>query len=167
MPQTRRTFYIIAGSALCLGGLLVLYAAAHHWLPLVGAPTGELNQRPDLALIALLGASALAGGISLLARALLPPHVASRRNVGVAFGATLGLIAGIGLIYTAQGLVTTARQGGNPTFIQAWAILGVMSVVVLLAGGRAIYDATWGARSGRGNRRSGARRTPPEYRLTG
>jgi hypothetical protein len=166
MPQTRRNVYIAAGSALCLGGLLVLYAAARHWLPLIGAPTGALSQRPDLALIALLGASALAGGASLLARALLPQPLASGRNVGIALGATLGFIAAIGLIYTAQGLVTTAGQGGAPTFIQAWTILGVVSVAVLLAGARAIYDAVRGARSGRSDRRSGARHTPPEYRLT-
>ena len=102
MPQARRTIYIVIGSALCLGSVLIFYAAAHQWFPLFMNPSEALGHRPNLALIALLGVVALAGGISFLARAFLPPTV-NQRIVGMILGVTLCVVAALALAYMAQG----------------------------------------------------------------
>jgi hypothetical protein len=155
MAQARRTLYIVVGSALCLGSALVFYAAAHQWLL---TRTEALGHRPNLALIALLGIVALAGGVSLLVRALLPDR-ANQRAVGVALGLTLCLTAAIGLLYMAQGWVGSISRNDDNIYFVAWAVLGMGSLVVFFAGARAIYDATHPAPA-RKARTSGARHTP-------
>jgi hypothetical protein len=156
MPQTRRTLFIVIGGALCLGSVLVLYAAAHQWLPLLESPSVKLGHRPNLALIAMLGIVALAGGASFLARALLP-HPASQRTVTKALGFALCVTAVIGLLYTVQGWAGSVSRNDPLVGILVWAILGVVSLVVLVAGARTVYDVTRGAHTGP---RSGARHTP-------
>jgi hypothetical protein len=156
MPQYRRTVFIVIGSALCLGSVLVLYAAAHQWLPLLESPSEKLGHRPNLALIAMLGIVALAGGASFLARALLP-RAASQRTVTKALGSVLCVTAVIGLLYTAQGWAGSVSRDDPFVGILVWAILGVVSLVVLVAGARTIYDVT---RDVRTPRRSGVRHTP-------
>lgn len=156
MPQTRRTLTIILGSALCVGGILVFYAAAHQWVPLIGRPNGAAGHRPNLALIALLGVVALVGGLNFLSRALLP-STAHQRGVGLALGVTLCVAAAGGLLYTAQGWTGSISRNDEPINILAWAILGVVSLVVLVAGARAVYDAT---RATRNTSTRGARHTP-------
>jgi hypothetical protein len=153
MPQTRRTITIIIGSVLCAGSILVFYASAHQWLS--ATPLEDVGHRPNLALIALLGIVALAGGIGFLARALLL-HRASQRVVGMSLGITLCVAATLALIYTAQGWTGSISRNDGPIYILAWAVLGVVSLVTFFAGGRAIYDVT---RSKRIGPRSGARRT--------
>ena len=139
MPQARRTIYIVIGSALCLGSVLIFYAAAHQWLPLFMNPSDALGHRPNLALIALLGVVALAGGISFLARAFLPPTV-NQRIVGMILGVTLCVIAALALVYMAQGWAGSISRNDDSEYILAWAVLGVVSLVVLFTGARAIYD---------------------------
>jgi|GEM_PF-5751375 len=150
MAQARRTLYIVVGSALCLGSALVIYAAAHQWL--LTRPEA-LGHRPNLALIALLGIVAFAGGVSLLVRALLPDR-ANQRAVGMALGLTLCITAVFGLLYTAQGWAGSISRNDDLIYILAWAVLGMGSLVVFFAGARAIYDVTHPART------SGARHTP-------
>jgi uncharacterized membrane protein YidH (DUF202 family) len=159
MPQARRTISIVIGSALCLGSVLIFYAAAHQWFPLVINPSEALGHRPNLALIALLGIVAFAGGISFLARAFLPQTV-NQRTVGMALGVTLCVIAALALLYMAQGWAGSVSRNDDLKYILAWAVLGVVSLVVLLTGARAVYDVTRGARPTRTSSRSGARHTP-------
>jgi uncharacterized membrane protein YidH (DUF202 family) len=156
MPQTRRTVYIVIGSALCLGSVLIFYAAAHQWLPLFMNPSGALGHRPNLALIALLGVVALAGGISFLARAFLPQTV-NQRIVGRTLGVTLCVMAALALLYTAQGWAGSISRNDDSQYILAWAVLGVVSLVVLFTGARAIYDVRQEALR---SPKSGARHTP-------
>ena len=139
MPQARRTIYIVIGSALCLGSVLIFYAAAHQWFPLFMNPSEALGHRPNLALIALLGVVALAGGISFLARAFLPPTV-NQRIVGMILGVTLCVVAALALAYMAQGWAGSISRNDDSEYILAWAVLGVVSLVVLFTGARAIYD---------------------------
>jgi hypothetical protein len=139
MPQARRTIYIVIGSALCLGSVLIFYAAAHQWLPLLTGPSDALGHRPNLALIALLGVVALAGGISFLARAFFLQTV-SQRTVGMALGVTLCVTAVLALVYMAQGWAGSISRNDDPKYILAWAVLGVVSLVVLFTGARAVYD---------------------------
>ena len=113
MPQARRTIYIVIGSALCLGSVLIFYAAAHQWFPLFMNPSEALGHRPNLALIALLGVVALAGGISFLARAFLPPTV-NQRIVGMILGVTLCVIAALALAYMAQGWAGSISRNDDP-----------------------------------------------------
>jgi hypothetical protein len=153
MAQARRTIYIVVGSALCLGSALMIYAAAHQWLPLLVNPSDKLGHRPNLALIALLGIVALVGGVSFLARALLP-DTANQRAVGMALGLTLCITAVFGLLYTAQGWAGSISRNDDLIYILAWAVLGMGSLVVFFAGARAIYDVTHPART------RGARHTP-------
>src|SRR5215475_5755124 len=133
MPQARRTTYIVIGSALCLGSVLIFYAAAHQWFPLVINPSAALGHRPNLALIGLLGIVALAGGISLLAQALFP-QTANQRTVGMTLGVTLCVIAALALLYTAQGWAGSISRNDDARFILAWAVLGVVSLVVMVTG---------------------------------
>jgi uncharacterized membrane protein YidH (DUF202 family) len=156
MPQTRRTVYTIVGSALCLGSVLVFYAAVHQWLPLLMSPSAKLGHRPNLALIALLGVVALAGGINFLAKAFLPRR-ASQRTVSFILGVALCVTAVLGLVYAVQGWPGSISRDDPPFAYLAWAVLGVVSLVVLLAGARLIYDARRGAEAAA---RSGARHTP-------
>src|SRR5262245_16339756 len=144
MPQARRTISIVIGSALCLGSVLVFYAAAHQWFPLIINPSEALGHRPNLALIALLGIVAFAGGISFLARAFLPQTV-NQRTVGMTLGVTLCVIAALALLYMAQGWAGSVSRNDDLKYILAWAVLGLVSLVVLLTGARAIYDVTRGA----------------------
>jgi hypothetical protein len=159
MLQTRRTIYIVIGCALCLGSIFVFYAAAHQWFPLVMNPSGALSRRPNLALIGLLGVVALAGGVSFLAKALLP-QTANQRAVDIALGVTLCVTAALGLIYTVQGGIGSIGRNDASLYLLAWGVLGVVSLVVLLTGARAIYEARWGARATRIPSKSGARHTP-------
>jgi hypothetical protein len=156
MPQTRRTIYIMIGCALCLGGVLVFYAAAHQWFPLVMNPSDALSQRPNLALIGLLGVVALVGGVSFLAKAFLP-ETANQRAVDIALGVTLCVTAVLGLVYTVQGGIGAIGRKDGDLYLLAWGVLGVVSVVVLFTGARAIYEARWGTRI---PSRTGARHTP-------
>jgi hypothetical protein len=139
MPQARRTIYIVVGSVLCLGSVLIFYAAAHQWFPLFMNPSEALGHRPNLALIALLGVVALAGGISFLARAFLPRTV-NQRIVGMTLGVTLCVMAALALIYMAQGWAGSISRNDDSQYILAWAVLGVVSLVVLFTGARAIFD---------------------------
>jgi uncharacterized membrane protein YidH (DUF202 family) len=139
MPQARRAIYIVIGSVLCLGSVLIFYAAAHQWLPLFVNPSDALGHRPNLALIALLGVVALAGGISLLARAFLSRTV-NQRTVGMTLGVTLCIVAALALLYMAQGWAGSISRNDDAKYILAWAVLGVVSLVVLFTGARAIYD---------------------------
>jgi uncharacterized membrane protein YidH (DUF202 family) len=156
MPQARRTIYIVIGSVLCLGSVLIFYAAAHQWLPLLANPSDALGHRPNLALIALLGLVALAGGISFLARAFLPQTV-NQRTVSMTLGVTLCVVAALALLYMAQGWAGSISRNDDPKYILAWAVLGVVSLVVLFAGARAIYDVRQEALRGP---KSSARHTP-------
>jgi uncharacterized membrane protein YidH (DUF202 family) len=140
MPQARRTISIVIGSALCLGSVLIFYAAAHQWFPLVINPSEALGHRPNLALIGLLGVVALAGGISFLARALFPQNL-SQRTVSMTLGITLCVVAALALLYMAQGWAGSISRNDDSKYILAWAVLGVVSLVVLFTGARAIYDA--------------------------
>jgi hypothetical protein len=159
MPEARRTISIVIGSALCLGSALIFYAAAHQWFKLVINPSVALGHRPNLALIGLLGIVALAGGVSILARALFP-QTANQRTVGLTLGVTLCVIAALALLYMAQGWAGSISRNDDARFLLAWAVLGVVSVVVMVTGARAIYDVTRGARQARTPSRSGARHTP-------
>ncbi len=159
MPQTRRTIYLVIGSALCLGSVLIFYAAAHQWFPLVMNPSDALSERPNLALIGLLGIVTLAGGVGFLAKALLP-IAANQRAVDIALGVTLCVAAALGLIYAAQGSVGSAGRNDDPKYLLAWGVLGVVSLVVLFSGARTIYEARRGPRPTRIPSRSGARHTP-------
>jgi uncharacterized membrane protein YidH (DUF202 family) len=159
MPQARRTISIVIGSALCLGSVLIFYAAAHQWFPLVINPSEALGHRPNLALIGLLGVVALAGGISFLARALFPQNL-SQRTVSMTLGITLCVVAALALLYMAQGWAGSISRNDDAKYILAWAVLGVVSLVVMVTGARAIYDVTRGSRVTRAPSRSGARHTP-------
>jgi hypothetical protein len=156
MPQARRQVYIVIGSLLCLGSLLVFYAAVHQWLPLIMDPSVKLGHRPNLALIALLGVVALAGGVNFLARALLPQK-ASQRTASFILGVALCVTAIAGLVYAIQGWPGSIARGDPPIDFLPWAVLGVVSLVVLLAGARLIYEVRRGADTAP---RSGARHTP-------
>jgi uncharacterized membrane protein YidH (DUF202 family) len=156
MPRTRRNVYLAIGSALCLGALLVFYAAAHQWLPLLLKPSAALGHRPNLALIALFGVVSLAAGVSFLTRALLP-QTANQRTIGMVLGVTLCVTSAIALVYTAQGWAGSLSRNDAAVYILAWAVLGIVSLVVLFAGARTLYDLT---RGGRGQTRAGARHTP-------
>jgi hypothetical protein len=156
MPQARRTVFVVIGSALCLGSVLIFYAAAHQWFPLIINPSAALGHRPNLALIGLLGVVAFAGGISFLARALFP-QTANQRTVGMTLGVTLCVIAGLALLYMAQGWAGSISRNDSPKNILAWAVLGVVSLVVLFTGARAIYDVRQDASRGA---KSSARHTP-------
>jgi hypothetical protein len=156
MTQARRNVYLAIGSALCLGALLVFYAAAHQWLPLLLKPSDALGHRPNLALIGLLGVVSLAGGVSFLARALLP-QPANQRTIGMTLGVTLCVTSAITLLYTAQGWAGSVSRNDETVYIMAWAVLGAFSLVVLFAGARTLYDLT---RAPRINPRTGARQTP-------
>jgi hypothetical protein len=139
MPQARRTFNIVIGSALCLGSVLIFYAAAHHLVPLLANPSDALGHRPNLALIGLLGLVAMAGGISLLARGFVPKTV-NQGTVGMTLGVTLCVVAALALLYMAQGWAGSISRNDDLKYIVAWAVLGVVSLVVLFTGARAIYD---------------------------
>jgi uncharacterized membrane protein YidH (DUF202 family) len=164
MPQTRRIIYAVVGSALLVGGILVFYASAHHWLPGIAPPTQNYSARPDLALIALLGVSALAGGVSLLTQALFSAHAAMRRNARATLGGTLCLTGLFGLIYTAQGWGHDFQQAFGQDHLQVikiepWVALALVSAVVLVAGANMIYEAVIAPRR--------ARRTPPSAGRSG
>ena len=84
----------------------------------------------------------------------------SQRAVDIALGVTLCVTAALGLIYTVQGGVGSIGRNDADLYLLAWGVLGVVSLVVLLTGARAIYEARWGARASRTPSRSGARHTP-------
>ena len=159
MPQTRRTIYLVIGSALCLGSVLIFYAAAHQWFPLVMNPSDALTQRPNLALIGLLGVVALAGGVGFLVKALLP-ETANQRVADMAIGVILCVPAALAVIYTAQGGIGSIGRKDDPEYLLAWGVLGVVSLVVLFTGVRMIYEARRVTRATRIPGRSGARHTP-------
>jgi uncharacterized membrane protein YidH (DUF202 family) len=158
VPQTRRTIYLVIGSSLCLGSVLIFYAAAHQWFPLVMNPSDALSQRPNLALIGLLGVVALVGGVGLLIKALLP-DTANQRFADIVLGATLCVTAALAVIYTGQGWIRSIGRNDDPKYLLAWAVLGVVSLVVLFTGVRAIYEARRETRVTRAPSTSGARHT--------
>jgi hypothetical protein len=78
----------------------------------------------------------------------------------MALGATLCITAALAVIYTGQGWIGSIGRNDDPKYLLAWAVLGVVGLIVLFTGARTIYEARRETRFTRAPSRSGARHTP-------